>query len=393
MRKHSTVESVEDREVTLLAIIETIICIVIYLAIAWRYQTFLHFAIAALFAPLFLFKTKNSVEFVQSAYVESLIQFGIAHEAGDGKKLEAADGRSPWYYWVVFTVSIPLVMIHMMFFFAWVFAIRFFSFVYFLFSAPIESIKEIPSNWYRQVFCVDFYFLPEIVPGENIRGELYPENDFGLLHVFFRHFKKISQIKERWDRVEIYFIAAMWFLPCLTAYAFSLAYRIGFKATSLIYFPLVWASWWAMSDGRPIYERLSRFSVGELEKTRRAVSLVAAPIVAIYIAMLCGFIDVKEVLNKLNESVWAMFIGLWLEKFLSSEFWVWWVWAVAIEGILTFAIFYFADAAIAKKNGTKPWPESAVEVISSILITTRSIFSVLLFCSSVIYTAIFVGSS
>jgi hypothetical protein len=59
--------------------------------------------------------------------------------------------------------------------------------------------------------------------------------------------------------------------------------------------------------------------------------------------------------------------------------------AIGLEITLTFALFYFADEAVARKEGVRPWPENRVEAICSALITFRSAVAVLLVCSGVIF--------
>lgn len=68
MLMYSTVESVEARRPTWFAIFETFLSVAIYVYIAWHYETYVHFAVAAVFAPLFLLRTKESTLWLQCKY-------------------------------------------------------------------------------------------------------------------------------------------------------------------------------------------------------------------------------------------------------------------------------------------------------------------------------------
>lgn len=370
MLKHSTVESVEARQPTLLACAETLISIAVYGFIAWRYQTYVHFVVAAVFAPLFLLRTQESTDWLHSAYLKSI--HGASEVAS--KHLRAAKNRPVWGVFSLVLIGFLMMSYTVVSgFFS-----RFISVLYWLSIRFLRCIKAIPQNWFQQTFCVDVFFLPELIPQENLRRKNGSSGPFQLLGILWDEIKRSleKRVEVSW-LYSIYLIVVM-FPPTILAYGISLFYRIGFKATSIFYFPLVWVSNTGLNDGRPVYERLSRFGAGEIEKARRALSLVIAPIVALKAAVMLDFIDLKVAMEYLIKTSW-------LETFLNPGFWTWWIVAVTVEIVLTFVLFFFADEAIARKDGTKPWPVQRVESIAAALITLRSAVAVVLVCSGVVF--------
>ena len=378
MLKHSTVESVEARQPTLLACVETLISIAVYGFIAWRYQTYVHFLVAAVFAPLFLLRTRESTDWLRLAY-SNVIDRALAK----GFKFYRSFMNRGWLGRIVELLQILFFPIYMA---GSAFFIRFLSVFFWLSIRPVNCIRAVPENWFQHAFCVDFCFFPELIPGDNLRkldNEIRP---ITLLENAWRAITWPKEIIQGIERPKLagrtlqIFGLLLTLSPIIIAYGVSLFYRIGFKATFIFYFPLVWVSSTGLNDGRPVYERLSRFGAGELEKARRALSLVIAPIVALKVAVMLGFIDLKAAMANLIESAW-------LETFLSPGFWRWWIAAITVEIVLTFALFFFADEAIARKDGTKPWPAQRVESVAAALITLRSAVAVVLVCSGVAFAA------
>src|SRR5258708_22749860 len=62
MRFHATPESVENGEITILAIIETVLSVAIYISIGLHFGNFRHLAWAILVAPIMLLRTQRSAQ-------------------------------------------------------------------------------------------------------------------------------------------------------------------------------------------------------------------------------------------------------------------------------------------------------------------------------------------
>lgn len=385
MLTHSTVESVEARQPTWLAIFETVISILIYALIAWKYQTYVHFVVAAIFAPLFLLRTKESTEWLHLRYFESYLAIG---KLFDDMARRIHGSRENFFRSFLDFLIVILFIVPLRFFTILMagFFLRFLSLVLSSLVRPLVSLKSIPGNLFEQMFCVDVAFLPEFMPGENLRSKKTSHPAFQMFGIIlkgiWKSFNNRSFVVVVFGLLVAVFIT---FLPIFLMYGVSLFYRIGFKSTSILYFPIVWVSSVGLNDGRPAYERLSRFKDGEWEKLRRWASGAAAPIVALKIVVMFGFADRSAVVEKLVETSWLAFLRPSLEQFLSPGFMVWWAAAITVEIVLTFVLFFFADAAIARKDGAKPWSESRVEAIASALITLRSAVAVLLVCSAVAF--------
>lgn len=371
MLTHSTVESVEARQPTWLAIFEALLSIAIYVFIAWRCKTYVHFVVAAVFAPLFLLRTKESTEWLHEIYLKvGNWVLGLFDESR--MSLSKIFLFPFWLFCSAFTFAVlPFVL-------------RLMSLFYWIFARPLESIKAIPGNWFQQAFCIDIFFAPELMPGENINAARNGDkSDLPTLGEARKLF--LETLKSNRYKIPATILGFFFFSPIFFSYLSSFLYRIGFKATSVFYFPLVWVSNVGVNDGRPIYERLARFSAGELEKSRRTLSVIIAPVVMLKMAVMFGFADLRTAVEKIVESSWLVFIRPLLEYLFSPGLMAWWVVAIMVEIVLTFVLFFFSDEALARKDGAKPWPDTRVEAVASALITLRSAVAVLLVCSGVAF--------
>lgn len=378
MRIHSTVESVEARQPTWLAIFETLLSIAIYAFIAWRFETYVHFVVAGVFAPLFLLRTKESTEWLQNKYLRAIERGGALIDKVVDKP--AGSGNATAFYRKIFLSFFSVFMISCLLVVALL--LRFFSTGYWFVLRPLDAVRAIPGNWMQQSLCVDTFYLPELIPGENFRGKQNPSLDFQWLIYLI---ERIATRKSSGSSSEIAFEAMVAGPPIIFAYGFSLFYRIGFKATSVFYFPLVWVSSAGLNDGRPVYERLSRICDGKMEEHRRGLSWAMLPVVIAVLMVKWWGDGLKSAVEKLAEDSWLKFLLPWLEQIIHHGFWSGWIVAVGIEIVLTTTLLYYADAAIARKGGARPWPERRVEVVASTLITLRSAVAVLLVCSGVAF--------
>jgi len=104
-------------------------------------------------------------------------------------------------------------------------------------ASPWQSIKVIPNNWHRIVFCVDMFHPPELMPG--IEGKKYA--DLTDPYDLFRFGKWISNIndglKKDWSG-KYYALFYLSLSPLI--YFPALAYRWSLKSSCLVWLPLIW---------------------------------------------------------------------------------------------------------------------------------------------------------
>lgn len=342
MRFHSTPQSALDGEITILAIIETIVSVAIYVGIGLYFGTFKYLAWAVVAALPMLLRTEASAEWGFSFYVgyRDLVQnyLNRAEHYNSFKK-------------VIFTVLTAVVGILAMPVVGT--AIRIIAILNFFVRMPLQSLKEVPRNWLRQSFCTDFFHQPEIIPLEAIRGKSARILTFDSL---------LSGIRE--DRGLLLKLASLlMYLPAiLTGYLPSMLYRISFKATAVSYLPFIWVVHATLRNPLPAKLRLERLTKGELEKVRRMISLFIITILTAKIALVWGgwleqsFIESKFPSKKLAESIVAF------------GSWPWWQFTLLADSLLTFFLLFFADAALGRIDSPHAWKEErtlgAVSAIS-----------------------------
>ena len=326
MRFHSTPQSALDGEITILAIIETVISVVIYVGLGLYFGTFKYLAWAVVVAPLMLFRTEASANWGLNTYEQCLTQLWRLPANWDG----IANG-----------VLGPLIGV----------AIRITATFYWVMRRPFLTLKEVPKNWLRQSLCIDFFYPPEILPLEATKGQARRIFTFARVVKFFRSKEKIF-LKQDGPMVLEKVIWFLFTLPLLlVGYAPSLIYRVSFKATAIAYTPFVWVAHATLRNPLTAKLRLERFTKVELEKVRRVISLFIVTILAAKIALVWGgwleqsFIESKFPSKKLAEAV-VMFGS-----------WPWWQFTLLADALLTFFLFFFGDAALGRIDSPQAWKE------------------------------------
>ena len=133
----------------------------------------------------------------------------------------------------------------------------------------------------------------------------------------------------------------------------SLTYRITFKATSIAYLPFIWAAHTTLSSDLSAKIRLERFTKGELEKTRRAVSYAIFATLVGKLLFVYGWLERSRVEDKFPSNKF-------IESVVIPHGWPWWQISLGVDAALTFFLFFFADAALARIETEKVWREGSV---------------------------------
>lgn len=90
-----------------------------------------------------------------------------------------------------------------------------------------------------------------------------------------------------------------------------------------------------------------------LEKTRRLVSWTILAAVVAKLALVFGWIDLSYFVSKFPSSRIA-------HSLVIVDRWPWWQFSLTIDAVVTFFLFFFADAAITRIDDQHTWSDSFV---------------------------------
>lgn len=336
MRNYSTPQSALNLEITKLAIVECVVAVLLYGGAGIYLGSFRYLAVAVVFAPLMLFRTEESATWGLTAY---------------SKFVHRTLGYSPeWLGIIAFLLVVPLVGP----------AIRIVSTVFWAVRHPLYTLKETPNNWLRQTVCTDLAHVPEIVPLDAVSG---PELK---LPTFTRYVKLLRK-----DLVLDKLFTVVLFLPFLVVgWVPSLLYRVSFKATSLVYAPLIFVTRVTVQNRLSLEARLERFTEGELEKVRRGLSWIILGSLIAKVALLLAFIDRASFEAKFPSARIAT-------TFVVPDHWPWWQITLTIDALMTFFLFFFADAALKWLKAERVWREDVVLNVVTSASFLRAVLSII----------------
>lgn len=324
MRTYSTPQSALDGEITKLAIVECVLSAALYVGLGLYFGTFKYLAAAIVFAPLMLFRTEFSADWGLQLYARAtkrIVNWPRSFRK-EGLIILSA---------ILMVIAIPIVGT----------AIRIIATVYWALRRPLETLRDAPRNWLRQAFCIDFAHPPEIVPKEALQ-------EVDTAH-FAGFIKAIRKPKGSEKAFLLIFLSPF----LIVGWTPSVLYRVSFKATALAYVPFIWITHATLRNPLPVKARLERFTKGELEKVRRGVSYLVLATLAAKGALVFNWIDRAYFESKFpSQKVVTNFVVL--------DGWPWWQITFGIDAVLTFFLLFFADAALSRIEGQRPWPEEYV---------------------------------
>jgi hypothetical protein len=334
MRTFSTPQSALNLEITKLAIVECVVAILVYVGAGIYLGSFKYLAVAVVFAPLMLFRTDASANWGLRAYSQIM-----AHP----NRTESIGAL------LIFIFLGPLIGV----------AIRTVATVGWAVYSPLYTFKEMPKNWLRQTICTDVAHVPEIVPLEALES---PDSD---VPTFMEYVEIIRKNKGLFN---VFFIVAS--LPfVLVGWLPALVYRISFKATSLVYAPLIWVTHLTLENPLPLKARLERITKGELEKVRRGLSWLVLGSLIVKLAFLLALVDRTYLESKFPSARIAT-------TFVIPDHWPWWQITLTIDALLTFVLFFFADAAITRIETQQTWSDNFVLNIVTSASFLRAVLSI-----------------
>lgn len=228
----------------------------------------------------------------------------------------------------------------------------------------------------RQTLCVDLYVPPEIVPGEDAyKVEFAWEEAPGRIKrlevdseiITFRKvfLQKSARLKRPWSTKDWKFTLFRFALTLLLfapAYLVPLLYRISLKATCVVYAPFIWVAGATAGSTDSLKVRLERIVKGEFEKSRRDFAKLVLFIAVVKFALNFGWIGSTEAAHQvLIESVKL------IERFLEPKSWPWWQIALFCDALVTFGLFWGADALLSRMNDREDYqPRRAADIVAAI---------------------------
>lgn len=334
MRAYSTPQSALDQEITKLAIAECIASVGIYISIGLYFGTFKYLALAVVLAPLTLFRTERSVEWALSRYKQSLEAIG--------RMPEPFDVVTPYFVGPVIGSVIRIV-----------------STIYWAVRTPLQTLKDTPQNWLRQSLCTDFAYPPEIVPQEALSKD----------KVIFKFSDFLEVIRDD-PNIVLWITVAGYILPFfIIGWVSSVLYRISFKATAIVYMPLIWVVHATLKNPLTVKARLKRIKEGEIEKVRRGISWIVFVTLTAKLALAFTWIN-KSYLESMFPSQQL------ITNFVVLDSWPWWQITLGLDAAATFFLLYFADAALARIEDKRAWKENLVQNTVSTISFMRAALSV-----------------
>ena len=347
MRNYSTPQSALNLEITKLAIAECVVAVLLYIGIGLYIGSFKYLAVAVVFAPLMLFRTEVSAEWGLSVY---------------SKILHLGERWPENLYFPTLLFFGPPIGV----------AIRVAATVYWAVRRPVYTLRETPHNWIRQTICTDFAHPPEVVPLDAVRGDEFDVLPFSGFVQFLRDTEDVTT-----KVVGIGFLMPFVLIGWLP----SLIYRVSFKATSLVYAPLIWVTHVTLQNPLPLKARLERITKGELEKVRRGLSWIILTALIAKLALVFALIDRTYFESRFPSTRIASTIVI-------PDRWPWWQISLTTDALLTFFLFFFADAAITRIENQSTWPDNFVLNIVTSASFLRAVLSILTI-SYLFYIALF----
>ncbi len=376
----STPETAEKAELSVLAVVETIFAVGVYVFIACK-GYYLHFVIGAILTPFFMLRTHKSEEFIFQ-YVVRVLEFGVViqqwilptnrfkvDEVSKVRRLFLLVGQlvrllliASLVFYILFEIDRSIIgensdWVRLIAYFVVIYAglflsaaapfilplycLKFVSTVRSLTKYPITSIKSVPNNYYRAFACIDFFFPIELVYGsrrmkdkrsdlESVAPLLCPAD---LVREFLDYNSGASKLR--------FISLLMGSIFSSPFYLFGLFYRISIKGLLIIYLPLLWIIHGAFSC--TVLNRFKEECHLAFYNFRRMVSMLVIGFVASKVFFHNFWIGVAD---KYNSEV-VSFVSV----FLAPDSLPLWQIASGINGVIAFIIFFIADYVV--KNEEK----------------------------------------
>lgn len=338
---HSNTESFRKNQISVLAIIETIIAIAISLWILLDYGYVRHIVIASFIAPLLLTRTDQSslqtflaIGKVGSFVLGNIVSLGNRwHAATSAKGLIFACLRLLTLLVVSF-VGISLVALCCV-------VLKIGIGIRNIFERPIDALAVIPNNWRKIVLCTDSMKFPEFIPGTDILvsklrdGAKDPHLGFLDLETLAK-----SVFLSGRDTFAKYFVGFLIFSFFLLP---ALLYRWSLKSTAIVWSPLLWAFKPISGAELPAHFAKGVVSLGFFKASR----LYSAFVLFLFLLKACLWWKLLTFQSDEQDAVLRELIA----RYVVPDQIVTWHVVAAINGVITWIIFFRSEKYIHDLNG------------------------------------------
>ncbi|MEM9670853.1 MAG: hypothetical protein AAF950_18240 [Pseudomonadota bacterium] len=335
----STHETADRGEISVLAIVETLIAMAISLGIAWYSETILHIVVGACVAPLLLLRTEESTELGLRLADAAILRFG------DSLVL------------VFFVLPVAGCLIRVCA--TAIIAIR----------RPLHTMSSIIPNWKKVTLCLDLASSPEIVPGSTLGDSSFTDLEIFSLYEF------LDVVESNFDpqyepitlrnffRFSVISILLFLYFP---AFIVAIFYRFSLKSTAIFWSPLLWV----ISSAQSVTS--SKFSLGEISHGAlyRVMRWYSVIILIVFAWKLTIWFGPQMVL--LNSAFKPL-----LEPFIEPARMPLWQLASAINALLAFGLYLLAEQQLGRmkqegnpytrSDGTIKWHIGTITVIRNTL--------------------------
>lgn len=330
MRYFSTDESIIEREMSVLALIETVLAMSFSIFIAIKYRVVAHIVFGISIAPFLLLRTDMSTKLGVSWFKK---MFSFENKIINKIPVK---GTNLFSGIILFLLILILAAVSALF-------VRVVATIVTLLKYPVESITSIPLNWFTIALVMDMKHPPELLPGLNRYGD-DAELRFVTWPWFSGLFKEIlkgppdnreTAIRET---IQLSFVS---FLFYGFLYFPALIYRFSLKATSLIYLPFIWIIGTGKSKDNNLKLVLDDIMKSQVERIKRLYAVFVIIFLTI-IPFTTSFYWEKISANWQGKSFIKYF-------FLIDEIDSWHITRFG-SCIITFLLFYFADKISIRVN-------------------------------------------
>lgn len=359
MRWFPTIESVHAREVSVLAIIETMAAMFFSLWIAGHLGTTTHIVIASVITPIMLLRTDHScaiavswstvvLKATERDYVP-LWEPGLPDDLSWSQCVRRL--ANSWIRILGWVLLVPIR--------AAATAVGFFL-------HPIVSLRAVSNNWRDIVFSVGMSSSPWLVPFprdvlDRAPGTPIPKG--WLLYPWIAGtMRSIGRRHARFSRMLVAIANLLIFAVVLGP---PLAYRWSLKSTAIVWCPLLWAL-------RPVQPRKlafkARLRLIEGSDVFRVILGVSAVVVVMFVAKLWFLTTSSALYSRWNGTNAGRFLAFAVQPELIPP----WQVATFINSILTIAVWLFVRSCVRHIDEGVPRSEQFIErVLSSALVMRR----------------------
>ena len=412
IRWYSTVESAENLEFSVLAVLESICAVSLSLWLTWYFRSYTHVIVAIVLAPLLLLRTEESTRLGLKWFGNSLVWFGkIFSQDGKQKnnftkilylsvigfiifatilwslfavsfwiwlsftliflsswrwlldlKYNALRERKSKFLGVIILVVVVLgaIAVGLCVITASSLIIKFIATTFTFFRHPLTSLQAIPKNWYRIVLATDTAHPPELLPGMESRQYNHLIEAFEGIR--FRPWLENNVNNQNNAILKIFsgILTLIIFLP-------ALLYRWSLKSSALFYLPFLWII------GTPAHrQRLQENLDEQIELWKdtkfNQAGVVYAWIVLIFFTALPLFLRIHLTdLLAISPATGHHLIETIVPFFVAFEWEAWHV-AQLFGAVITVGVWFYVDIlAIQRKRRKEAGLQGEAEIIFHLL--------------------------